>query len=125
MRTWWDNNLMSAEEIRLYVMARRFGGTEIRSVSKNHSRVAKKWIRRYWKCRYKFSAMRFDYDVVINGISYKNFDKYSLQTKIDDYNMNATELFHKCIYSYNLIGKIGIHYIFSEKITVINENKNE
>lgn len=119
MKTWWDNNLISSEQNRLYAMAKRFGGTEIRSVSKNHSRMAKKWIRRYWKCRYKSAAMKYDYDVVINGISYKNFDAYSLQTKRDNYTTNATDVFHKCIYSYNLIGKIGRHYIFSEKIDVI------
>lgn len=125
MRTWWDSTLRDSEEIRLYRMARRFGGDNVRTVNKTHSRVAKKWIRRYWKYRYR-KMSPYDRNVVINGIpgDHTEFQNkfgglfcYSNRSQVGPYVDPPSGIFEEMTATFTLVGKIGKHYIFSETLS--------
>lgn len=105
---------MDCEESRLYGLASYFSGGWP-EITKNSSRVAKKWIRRYWNYRNKHVAMKFDTKVVINGISRHYRYVYSKSSQIAD-----RQTHYGTFYRHHLIGKIGKHYVFEETFTEID-----
>jgi hypothetical protein len=123
MMTWWEHSFRDSKELYFYRMARRFGGTDIRSVDREkHSRVARKWIRKYWNYRYK-NHFKIDWDIEINGIPYHNEkfrDKFggflaiSEQLEINPFYCKGNEVLSDMLITFKRIGKIGKYHIFSE-----------